>query len=119
LVRCEDDFTNLQFSYRSSLWQSKKEEKTMTKAELVEQMAEDAAISKAEAAKALDSLIDGIAKALTGNKGRIVLTGFGTFSRVARKAREGINPATGEKIRIEARNAITFKPSKTLKDAMA
>ncbi len=90
----------------------------MTKAELVETMAKDAAISKAAAGKALDSFVDGVKKALKKKDGKITLVGFGTFSKVRRKAREGRNPQTGKKIKIKARNAVKFKAGKTLKDAV-
>ena len=90
----------------------------MTKAELVQQMAKDAGISKAAAGKALDSFVDGVSKALKKKDGKITLTGFGTFSKVHRKARKGRNPATGEEIKIKARNAVKFKPGKALKDAV-
>ena len=90
----------------------------MTKAELVEAMAKDAAISKAAAGKALGSFTDGVKKALKKKDGKITLTGFGTFSKVRRKARAGRNPQTGQKIKIKARNAVKFKPGKALKDAV-
>ena len=90
----------------------------MTKVELVQQMAKDAGISKAAANKALDSFVDGVSKALKKKDGKITLTGFGTFSKVHRKARKGRNPATGEEIKIKARNAVKFKPGKALKDAV-
>jgi DNA-binding protein HU-beta len=90
----------------------------MTKAELVQQMAKDAGISKAAAGKALDTFVDGVSKALKKKDGKITLTGFGTFSKVHRKARKGRNPATGEEIKIKARNAVKFKPGKALKDAV-
>jgi DNA-binding protein HU-beta len=91
----------------------------MTKAELIEKMANDADISKAAANKAMDSFFDSVKKALKKKDGKITLVGFGTLSKVRRKARKGINPATGEKISIKARNAVRFKPGKTLKDAIA
>ena len=90
----------------------------MTKAELVAKMAKDGKISKAAANKALDSFTDGIKKALKKKDGKITLVGFGTFSKVRRKARMGINPQTGRKIKITARNAVKFKPGKALKDAI-
>jgi DNA-binding protein HU-beta len=90
----------------------------MTKAELVGQMAKDAKISKAAAGKALDSFVDGVKKALKAKDGKVTLVGFGTFSKVRRKAREGRNPQTGAKIKIKARNAVTFKPGKALKGAV-
>lgn len=91
----------------------------MTKAQLIEQMAKDAGISKAEAGKAINSLIDSVGEAVKEEDGRITLLGFGTFSKVYRKARQGVNPATGEKITIEARHVVKFKPGKALKDAIA
>jgi DNA-binding protein HU-beta len=90
----------------------------MTKAELIEQMAKDAKISKAAAGKALDSFVDGVKKALKAKDGKVTLVGFGTFSKVRRKAREGRNPQTGAKIKIKARNAVKFTPGKALKKAV-
>ena len=90
----------------------------MTKAELVEKMAKDAGISKAAAAKALGSFTASITKALKKKDGKITLVGFGTFSKVRRKARKGRNPQTGESIKIKARNAVKFKAGKALKDAV-
>ncbi len=90
----------------------------MTKADLVEKMAKDAGISKAAANKALNSFVDSVKKALKKKNGRVTLVGFGTFAKVRRQARKGVNPQTGEKIRIKARNAVTFKPGKALKSAI-
>jgi len=89
----------------------------MTKAELVEKMAKDADISKAAAAKALDSLIDAIVKTVKkGNK--VALVGFGTFSVSKRKARTGRNPQTGATIKIAARKVPKFSAGKAFKDAV-
>ena len=90
----------------------------MTKAELIEKMANDAGISKAAAGTALDSFVDGVTKALKKKDGKITLIGFGTFSKVRRKARKGRNPQTGETIKIKASNAVKFKAGKMLKDAV-
>ena len=90
----------------------------MTKAELIDQMASDANISKAAADAALKSFIGGVTKALKKKDGKVALTGFGTFSKVRRKARKGRNPQTGEAIKIKASNAVKFKPGKKLKDAI-
>lgn len=90
----------------------------MTKAELIEQMASDAEISKTAAGDALDALINGIVKALKSKDGKITLTGFGTFSKSKRKARIGRNPRTGEEIKIKAANVAKFKAGKKLKDAI-
>lgn len=90
----------------------------MTKAELVEKMAKDAEISKAAAAAALNSLMEGITKGLKKKNGKVTLVGFGTFSKVRRKARKGRNPQTGEVIKIKACNVVKFKPGKKLKEAV-
>lgn len=91
----------------------------MTKAQLIEKMAKDAGISKSEAGKALNSLFDGVKEALKQKDGKVTLIGFGTFSKVHRKDRQGINPSTGEKITIKARNVIKFQPGKALKEAVS
>ena len=90
----------------------------MTKVELVEQMAKDADISRATANKVLNSFTDNVTKALKKKDGKVTLVGFGTFSKVPRKARKGRNPQTGEEMKIKAHNAIRFKAGKTLKDAI-
>lgn len=90
----------------------------MTKAELIEQMAKDAEISKVAAGAALNSLIGGITQALKKKDGKVTLVGFGTFAKVRRKARKGRNPLTGEPLKIKASNAIKFKAGKKLKDAV-
>jgi len=90
----------------------------MTKAELIEKMAKDAGISKAAAGAALESFIDGVTKALKQKDGKVTLVGFGTFSKVHRKARKGRNPQTGKPISIKARNVVKFKAGKKLKDAV-
>ena len=89
----------------------------MTKAELIDKMANDADISKAAAQKAMDSFMDGIKKALKkGNK--VTLVGFGTFSVAKRAARKGRNPQTGAVIKIKASKAPKFKAGKAFKDAI-
>ena len=90
----------------------------MTKGELIEKMAKDAGITKAAAGDALQSMMDNITKALKKKNGKVTLVGFGTFKKVRRKARTGRNPQTGEAIKIKARNAVTFKPGKALRDAV-
>ena len=90
----------------------------MTKAELVEAMAKDAKISKAAAGAALESFMTNVTKALKKKNGKVTLVGFGTFAKVRRKARKGRNPQTGEPIKIKARNVVSFKAGKKLKDAI-
>ncbi len=90
----------------------------MTKAELVEKMAEDAGIPKVAASSALTSFMDGVTKALKKKDGKVTLVGFGTFSKVRRKARKGRNPQTGDPIKIKACNVVKFRPGKKLKEAI-
>jgi DNA-binding protein HU-beta len=85
----------------------------MTKAELIAVMAEEAKITKAAAAKALDSYVVTVAKELK-KSGKLGLVGFGTFSVVKRKAREGRNPQTGKKIKIPAKRVVKFRVGKAL-----
>lgn len=85
----------------------------MTKAELVSAMAQGAGITKAAAAAALESYQAAVAKELK-KSGKIGLVGFGTFSVVKRKAREGRNPQTGKAIKIPAKKVIKFKAGKAL-----
>lgn len=87
----------------------------MTKAELVSAMAEGAGITKAAAAAALDVYQATVAKELK-KKGKIGLVGFGTFSVVKRKAREGRNPQTGKAIKIPAKKVVKFKAGKALSE---
>ncbi len=90
----------------------------MTKAELAGKMAKDAGISKVAALAALNSFMDSVTKALKKKDGKVTLVGFGTFSKVRRKARKGRNPQTGEPIKIKATNVVKFKAGKKLKDAI-
>lgn len=90
----------------------------MTKADLVEKAAKEAKISKVAAATALNSFMTGITKALKKKDGKVTLVGFGTFSKVRRKARKGRNPQTGAPIKIKATNVVKFKPGKKLKDSV-
>lgn len=80
----------------------------MNKAELVDAIASDAKLSKADAKKALDGFINATSKAL--KKGdRISLIGFGSFSVNQRSARTGRNPQTGKEIKIAAKKVVKFK----------
>ena len=83
----------------------------MTKAELIALMADEAGITKAAAAKALEAYTAAVAKELK-RSGKLGLVGFGTFSVVKRKAREGRHPQTGQLIKIAARKTVKFVASK-------
>ena len=89
----------------------------MNKTELVEKIAAGAGISKNDAKKALDATVAAIKDALIAGD-KIALVGFGTFSINERPAREGINPATKQKITIAAKKIAKFKPGAELADAI-
>ncbi|MGR8920400.1 MAG: HU family DNA-binding protein [Gammaproteobacteria bacterium] len=89
----------------------------MNKAELIDAIADDADISKAQASKAFESAIERITNALKSGD-QVSITGFGTFVVRSRAARTGRNPQTGETIQIAASKAPAFKPGKALKDAV-
>ena len=89
----------------------------MNKSDLVDAVAGSADMSKAQAAHAVDAVLDGISGALSNGKS-VSLVGFGTFSVRHRAAREGRNPSTGEAMHIKASNVPGFKAGKALKDAV-
>ena len=89
----------------------------MNKNDLVAAVAESADLSKADAAKAVDGVFNAISGSLKrGDEVRLV--GFGTFSVANRKASEGRNPRTGERIQIPASKQPKFKAGKALKDTV-
>jgi len=90
----------------------------MTKAELIEEIAKDAKITKTAAGTALSSFTTSVTKALKKKDGKVTLVGFGTFQKSRRKARKGRNPQTGETIKIKARNVVKFKAGKKLRESV-
>ena len=85
----------------------------MNKAELIESIANEAKISKADAGRALDATIGSISKTL--KKGdKVSLVGFGTFAVTKRAARTGRNPQTGKAIQIKAKKVAKFKAGSEL-----
>ncbi len=89
----------------------------MNKQELIAKLARDLGTSKATAARAVDSMIGSITKAL--KKGdSVTLVGFGTFKTSQRKARTARNPQTGAPIKIPKRKAVRFTAGKALKSAV-
>ncbi|MEG0794864.1 MAG: HU family DNA-binding protein [Bacilli bacterium] len=89
----------------------------MSKSELVEIIAKEAGLSKADATRAMDATIAGITAGLK-KEGKVSLVGFGTFNAKKRAAREGINPLTKEPIKIPAKIVASFKAGSKLKDAL-
>ena len=90
----------------------------MTKTDLISAVAAKAEISKKDADKAVSTVISAISDSLVAGE-KVQLVGFGTFEVRDRAAREGKNPATGEKIAIAATKVPAFKAGKALKDAVA
>ena len=90
----------------------------MNKSELVEAVQKSLGgdTSKAAAEAAVAAVLEGITKGVKKDKS-VQLIGFGTFSVVKRAARTGVNPRTGEKIKIKASKAVKFKAGATLKGA--
>lgn len=89
----------------------------MNKGELIESIATQADMSKADAGRALDACLDAITGSLMKGE-RVSLPGFGSFSTSRRSARTGRNPQTGEAIKIKARTVAKFSAGAKLKDAV-
>lgn len=89
----------------------------MNKAELIEAVAEQADLSKADAGRAIDAVVATVTDALA-KQDDVALIGFGTFTVRERAARSGRNPQTGETIQIKAAKVPAFKAGKALKDAV-
>ena len=89
----------------------------MNKVELVEAVAQQAELSKKDASKAVDALLETISETLAKDE-KVQLVGFGTFEVRERAARTGRNPQTGEEITIPASKAPAFKAGKDFKEAV-
>lgn len=89
----------------------------MNKTELVEKIAAQAGLTKVDAKKALDATVDAIKAALKAGD-KVQLVGFGTFAVKEQPARQGINPATKQKITIAAKKVAKFKAGAELADAV-
>ncbi|MBF0327620.1 MAG: HU family DNA-binding protein [Nitrospirae bacterium] len=89
----------------------------MTKAEMIEKAAKDSGMTKAAAAKAIDSVFSQIAANLKKGKS-VMLSGFGTFRITKRKARNGRNPRNGAAIKIAASKTVKFSASGLLKKTL-
>jgi DNA-binding protein HU-beta len=87
----------------------------MNKAEIVARIASDAGLTKSDALKAVDALIDNVTKALRRGE-KVTLVGFGSFAVSRRKARAGRNPQTGAPLKIPACRAPRFAAGKELRD---
>ena len=90
----------------------------MTKTELISAVAEKANLTKKDADKAVSAVIEAVTDSLA-NGDKVQLVGFGTFEVRERAAKEGINPATKQKMNIPAKKVPAFKAGKALKDVIA
>jgi DNA-binding protein HU-beta len=87
------------------------------KADIVDEIADKAGVTKKQAADAFEVIVKSITKSLKKGE-RVQLPGFGSFSVSRRDARQGRNPATGETIQIKASKSVRFKMGKDLKDTL-
>ena len=83
--------------------------------EFVDAVATEARLTKTQAREVIDAVFTAVTKGLVAGE-KINVSGFGTFEVKDKPARMGINPSTGEKIEIDARKAVSFKPAKNLKE---
>jgi integration host factor subunit alpha len=94
-----------------------KEEKVMTKADIVEIIYEKVGFSRKESAEIVDLVFDLMKETLEGGD-KIKISGFGNFVVRQKRSRKGRNPQTGTEIEISARRVLTFKPSQVLRKAL-
>jgi DNA-binding protein HU-beta len=90
----------------------------MNKADLVSHVAKQAGITKKAATSALDAIIGAVHDSLKKKTGSIRISDLGTFKVSQRKARAGVNPRTGQKIKIPAAKVLRFSASKSLREAV-
>ncbi|MBY7703583.1 HU family DNA-binding protein [Vibrio harveyi] len=89
----------------------------MTKKDLIDEIIINENISKVDAEKVVNRLFEAISNHLASGE-EVSVAGFGKFSISERVEREGINPSTGEKIKISASKSAKFKPAKQLKESL-
>ena len=89
----------------------------MSKTDLVNFIAEETGLTKADSSRALEAVMNGVIKGLKEDK-KVSLTGFCTFSAKDKPASTGRNPRTGEPVTIAARTAVSVKIGSKLKEAL-
>lgn len=89
----------------------------MNKKQLIDSMAKKAGLSLADTGKALDAFVSAVTEALKSGDS-VALIGFGTMSVKQKEAREGVNPATGQKIKIPAKKVVKFKAGSSLDNSV-
>lgn len=90
----------------------------MTKAELIDKVAQATGMTKRDSGRAIDAVFDAISQTLSAGD-KVQLVGFGSFEVRKRAARTGRNPQTGRDIKIPAKTVPVFKPGKALKEMVA
>lgn len=90
----------------------------MTKQEFIDKLAKKADLSKKDARNVVDSALDLIIDQVKKNN-KVTLTGFGTFEARKQKATQRINPQTGRKMNVPAKNVPKFRPGKQFKESLA
>jgi DNA-binding protein HU-beta len=95
----------------------KQAKKAMTKLDMIDQISKDASIPKTAARAALDSFVTICGKEIKSGR-PLRVAGLGTFSLRKTKARKGMNPKTGEPIKIAAKKRMAFKPSSIIKEML-
>jgi DNA-binding protein HU-beta len=89
----------------------------MNKGDLINSVAKNSGLTKADSGRAVDAVLDSITTSLQKGE-RVTLPGFGSFSTSKRAARTGRNPQTGKEIKIKARTVARFKAGKNLAEAV-
>ena len=89
----------------------------MGKTDLIEVIAAKAGLTKADAGRALDAMLEGVKEGLK-KEGKVAIVGFGTWTAKERAARDGINPLNGAPLHIPAKTVVSFKAGSKLKDAL-
>jgi DNA-binding protein HU-beta len=90
----------------------------MNKSQLIDAVASDSGLTKTDSARAVESLLHAVTKTL--KKGdEVNITGFGKFSVIQRAARQGVNPRTGERVKIKASKAPKFSAGASLKQSVS
>jgi nucleoid DNA-binding protein len=90
----------------------------MNKSQLIEAVASDSGLTKSDSARVIESLLDTVTRTL--RKGdEVNITGFGKFSVIKRAERQGVNPRTGERVKIKASKAPKFSAGASLKQAVS
>lgn len=90
----------------------------MNKSQLIEAVASDSGLTRSDSARAVESVLATVTKTLKRGD-EVNITGFGKFSVVRRAARQGVNPRTGERLKIKASKAPKFSAGASLKQAIS